>query len=280
MMKTTLTHLIILCFLAPILNAHAVEYQSPRTLALGGAGRGGPLLNDSIYLNPSYASYNPIYAASGGYTWTNNHGRNYNGSVQDSRTELFQGGVGYTEHETFSAINLGLSKEIVKQLGVGLGSKVIVDHGTNQLTSDFIFSTSYIATRWLYASIIVDNLVQNQNAIQRNLFRTFYVGMKFIPTQEVEFFVDPLYSPQYTAGKNAGVSLGVEIGITGDFFLRAGKFINGEISYIETRGTGYGLGVGWIGPKINFDYGLSRATATDSGLGQILAHTLSTTIFL
>ena len=30
-------------------SALATDYHSPRTAALGGAGRAGPLLNDSIY---------------------------------------------------------------------------------------------------------------------------------------------------------------------------------------------------------------------------------------
>ena len=37
--------------------ANASDYQSPRTAALGGAGHASPLLNDAIYLNPSFSSF-------------------------------------------------------------------------------------------------------------------------------------------------------------------------------------------------------------------------------
>jgi hypothetical protein len=277
MMKKTLTHLIIFNLLL-ISSASAIEYQSPRTLALGGAGRGGPLLNDSIYLNPSFASFTPIYSMSGGYTWFNS-GRNYNVSVQDSRTDMLQAGVGFTRREQNSAVNIGASKQIVQQLGFGLGSKILIDDQTNKMTTDLTFSTAYIATQWMYASIIVDNLLQSADGKARGLFRTAYIGFKFIPTKEVEFFLDPLYSPDYTHGKKAGFSLGVELGLLSDFYFRAGKFVDAEVTYLNTRGEGFGVGLGWIGPRINFDYAMQRATSTHAGYALTTAHSLTTTIF-
>ena len=259
-------------------NASATEYQSPRTLALGGAGRAGPLLNDSIYLNPSYASFTPIYSLSGGYTWFN-AGRNYNVSVEDSRTSFLQAGIGFTRREQNSAASFGMSKQVIQQLGFGLGSKIIIDDHTNKTTTDLLFATSYIAMPWLYASIIVDNLIQSAVGKQRNLFRTFYAGIKFIPTKEVEIYVDPLYSPDYTAGNKTGLSIGLEFGLLADFYLRFGKMIDAEVTYLNTRGSGYGVGLGWIGPRINFDYSLSRVSSSHSGLDSNSAHSLATTIF-
>jgi hypothetical protein len=277
MMKKPLTHLIILSLFF-VSSAFAVEYQSPRTLALGGAGRGGPLLNDSIYLNPSYASFTPIYSVSGGYTWFNT-GRNYNVSVEDSRTEMLQAGVGFTRREQNSAFNLGVSKQVIQQLGFGLSSKFLVDDHNNKVTTDLMFSSAYIALQWMYASIVVDNLLQSTDGKQRNLFRTFYVGMKFIPTKEVEFYLDPLYSPDYTAGNKAGFSLGVELALLADFYLRAGRFVDAEVSYLNSRGDGYGLGLGWIGPRINFDYAMHRVLRDHAGDALTTAHALTTTIF-
>jgi hypothetical protein len=276
-MKNTLTHLIIFGLLFSS-QVFAIEYQSPRTLALGGAGRGGPLLNDSIYLNPSYASFTPIYSMSGGYTWFNS-GRNYNVSVQDSRTEMLQAGVGYTRREQNSAFNLGVSKQVIAQLGFGLASKFIVDDHSNKLTSDFMFSSAYIATQFLYSAIIVDNLLQTADGKARNLYRTFYLGLKLIPTKEVEFYIDPLYSPDYPGGKKLGISAGVELGLLSDFYFRAGRFVDAEISYLNTRGEGWGIGAGWIGPKINFDYAIHRVTSDHLGHGLTTAHSLTTTIF-
>ncbi len=257
---------------------YAVEYQSPRTLAMGGAGRGGPLLNDSIYLNPSYASFSQTYSVSGGYTWFD-QGRNYNASVQDARTELLQAGVGYTKREQNAVFNIGASKMVVRRLGFGLGSKVILDNESNKMTSDFIFSSSFIALPWMYASFIADNLLQSDEAKSRQLYRTFFLGFKFIPTREVQFFLDPLYSPDYARGNKAGFSVGVELALLADFYLRFGKFKDAEISYLNTRGEGYGFGLGWIGPRINFDYAMSRVTSTHLGTPLTTAHAIATTMF-
>ena len=279
MNKLFLTQLMILsAALLGSISAHAVEYQSPRTLALGGAGRGGPFLNDSIYLNPSYSSFSQTYSVNAGYTWFENL-RNYNASVQDARTEMLQAGVGFTKREQNSAVNLGASRMVVKRLGFGLGSKVLIDTDTQKMSSDFIFSTSFIALPWLYAAFIVDNLIQANEAQARGLYRTFFFGFKFIPTKEVMFFLDPLYSPSYSAGPKAGFSAGVELALLSDFYFRVGKFVDAEVSYLNTRGNGYGFGLGWIGPRINFDYALHRVTSNHLGSAQSTAHALSTTLF-
>src|SRR4051812_23643954 len=66
----------------------ASDFHSPRTAALGGAGHAGPLLNDGVYLNPSFASFLPSYSVSGNLLLFHGpdgpngdpsyHGRNYN----------------------------------------------------------------------------------------------------------------------------------------------------------------------------------------------------------
>jgi len=199
-------------------------------------------------------------------------------SVQDSRTDILQAGVAYTKRERNSAINIGASRQIVKQVGFGLGSKFIIDNNTSKVTSDMSFATTYIAQEWVYVSIVVDNLIQSEEAKQRNLFRTVFVAFKFIPTKEVEFFFDPLYSPDYRGGNKAGFSLGLELGLLSDFYLRGGKFVDGEITHLDTRGSGYGLGIGWIGPRINFDYAYNRVTSSHTNV-ITAAHAVSTTIF-
>lgn len=253
-------------------NAFAVEYHSPRTLGLGGAGRATPLLNDSIYLNPSYASFAPVYSLSGGYTSISPGGRNYHLSIQDSRTEFFQAGVGFTKREGNSAVNIGASKLVVNRLGFGLGSKFIINDQSRAVTTDFIFSTSYIGLDWMYNTFVIDNLFGN-------LDRTFYLGFKFIPTQNVNIYLDPFYSPKYTGGNKAGYHFGVEFGLLADFFLRIGKYQDGEIPYLGTRGNGFGLSFGWIGPKLNVDYALSRALQTHQSHPLTTVHAFSMTIF-
>ena len=250
----------------------AVEFHSPRTLGLGGAGRATPLLNDAIYLNPSYASFAPVYSLSGDYSSIRPGGRNYNISIQDSRTELFQAGVGFTKREGDSAVNIGASKLIVDRLGFGLGSKFIINDQTRKMNTDFVFSTSYIGLQWMYSTFVIDNLLANFE-------RTFYFGFKFIPTQNVNIYLDPLYSPNYSKGNKSGYHLGIEFGLLADFFLRIGKYQDGEIPYLNTRGSGFGLSVGWIGPKLNVDYALSRALHTHTGDPFTTVNSFAMTIF-
>ena len=258
--------------LAPTLS-HAIEYQSPRTLGLGGSGRATPLLGDSIYLNPSYASYAPIYSLSGGYSFLDPQARTYNVSVQDSRTEIFQAGVGYTKREDSSAVNIGASRIAIERLAVGIGSKFIINNQTRKMTADFIYSTSYIGLfETVYTSFVIDNLLNNFS-------RTFYLGLKYNPTKNVNVFLDPFYSPTYNLGKKAGFHLGVELGLLADFAFRIGKFQNGEIPSLNTRGDGFGLGLGWMGPRISLDYAFARATQTDRGDSLTTIHSFATTVF-
>jgi hypothetical protein len=259
-------------------TALAVEFQSARTQALGGAGRGGPWLTDSIYLNPSFGSYQPIYALTSAYT-SYQGGRNYNISVQDSRAEFLQAGAGFTKREQNSAVNFGASRVFAKTLGIGLGSKILIDHPSDKMTSDFILSTSYIALPWAYASLVVDNLLQGSEQKARNLYRTAYLGLKMIPTKKVEFFVDPFFSPDYAKGKKAGYQAGAELGVMNDFFLRFGKYQDAEVPHLNDRGSGFSYGFGWVGPKLSLDYSTQRTLSTHSGGGINTAHTGSLSVF-
>ncbi len=253
-------------------SAQAVEFHSSRTLSLGGSGRANPMLTDSIYLNPSYASFAPVYSLSGTYLPIQPHGRNYNVSIQDSRNELFQGGIGYTKREGTSAVNVGASKLAFNRLGFGLGSKFIINDNTNKITSDLILSTSYLVSSFLYATLVIDNLLAN-------LDQTFYLGTKFVPTKNVNIYIDPFYSPGYSNGKKAGYHAGVELGLLADFFLRGGKYQDAEIPYLGTRGSGFGIGGGWLGPRINIEYAFSRAIQTDRNDSTISVNSFSTTVF-
>jgi hypothetical protein len=261
-----------------ISKAGAVEFQSPRTQGLGGAGRGGPWLTDSIYLNPSFGSYVPLYALTGAYT-SYEGGRNYNVSVQDSRSELLQAGAGFTKREHNSVVSLGASRAFGRTFGVGLGSKMLIDTPGNKMTSDFILSSSYIALPWAYASVVVDNLMQGSEQKARNLYRTAYLGLKLIPAKKVEIFVDPFVSPDYPGTKKAGYHAGVELGVMNDFFLRLGKFQDAEIPQLNQRGSGFSYGMGWFGPKISLDYAMQRTLSTHSGGGINTAQSGSVSIF-
>src|SRR5436305_13181621 len=94
-----------ICFITQSsISAFGSDFHSARTAALAGSGHAGPLLNDSVFLNPSYASFLPTYSLALQYLKfsgpsrpgeSDYHGRNYSVSIQDGRNELFQAGVAY-----------------------------------------------------------------------------------------------------------------------------------------------------------------------------------------
>src|SRR4051812_25896306 len=71
-------------------SALASDFHSARTAALGGAGRAGPLLNDGIYLNPSFLAFLQSYTFAGQYEWNKGdaHGRILQASIQDGSSQL------------------------------------------------------------------------------------------------------------------------------------------------------------------------------------------------
>lgn len=269
-----------LCIITTLLLtsfSFAVEYQSPRIIALGGAGRALPTLNDAIYLNPGFASLVPLYSLSAGIRWYE-YGKNYNISVQDSRTELFQAGVGYTRRSRNSAINLGASKKAVDKLGVGLGGKIIIDQGTYTTTTDTILGTAFAATPWYYSGLVIDNLFQTSSGIQRGLYRTFYLANRFEAFRSIQFYIDPFYSPSYTY-KKLGYSAGLEFHLLADFQLRMGQFVNSDQPHLQTRGNGYAFGVGWIGPRISLEYAFQKLTHCDNNVPISISNAVQLNIF-
>lgn len=274
MMQKVLTILVILSSL----SAQAIEYQSPRTLGLGNAGRAAPLLTDAIYLNPAYSSLVNSYSLGGSYLWFD-QGRNYNFSVQDSRTELFQAGAGFTRREQGAAVNIGASKAAIDRLGFGLGMKILIDDTTGKTFIGTLFSTAFVASEHFQSALIIDNLTETGESRQRNAYRDIFIAMKGQAFKELQLYFDPFYSPSYTAGNKSGFSAGFEATLMADFFLRMGMFQDSEVIYLNTRGDGFGMGIGWIGPKVTFEYAYHRVTQAHNRLGIQTAHSTGMTIF-
>jgi hypothetical protein len=259
----------------------AEDFRSPRTQALGGAGHAAPLLNDALYLNPSFSSFLPQYSISGNMDWYNYddeayNGRLWNASIQDGRSEAFQAGIGYTHFEQGSLVNFGASKAATKQLGFGLGSKLFFPTNGNRV-GDLTFSTEFAALKWLQTSFIADNLVQTADGETNNFYREFTIGTKFSVIDILYFYIDPHLAPDApsTGGSHFGHESGTELQLFEDFFLRGGFYKNSKIPSLQTRGDGYGLGFGWIGPRISIDYAYSHVTGpiTDT------ENTVGTTIY-
>lgn len=245
-------------------RANASDYHSPRTLALGGSGHAGPFLNDSILLNPSFAAFLPTHSLSVNYLKysgeNEHHGRNYNVAVQDGMNQWFQLGVSYTKREDADFVHFGASKGFVKRFGFGIGGKYMIGTRTHPETGfDSVLSTTAIALPWLQIAFVVDNLFETEQSRVRGMRREFILGTKFNVMGIVLLYADPHWIPTGPLESNFGYEAGAEFVLLKDLFLRVGHYRNSMIPSQATYGRGYGVGLGWIAPRISFDFGFSRA---------------------
>ncbi len=261
------------------------DFQSSRTMGLGGAGHANPLLNDAIYMNPSFTSFIPYRSFGSSYLWhgtdqlnevgqSAESGTGYNLSILDgSKDALFQAGVGFTKRGDSSIVHIGASKSVIDRLGFGLGAKIILPAGTNDRHFESTLSFTGIATDWFQAAIMVDNLFQNHADL--GYYREWILGTKINAMSIVSLFIDPHWVPALPSGQNWGYEAGLEFTVFSDFYLRFGEFRNSLIPFRAARGNGFGAGLGWLAPKISVDYGISRT------LSPVLAtaHQVGLTIF-
>jgi hypothetical protein len=252
---------LVLCVvtLASGINAFASDFQSPRTAALGGAGHASPMLNDAIYLNPSFASWYAGPSGCDGCGSSDPHGHTLNFSLQDGRSDLFQAGVGYTQTEDRKTINIGASHSVIEKLGVGLGGKwVLPNLNAPHPIWDSIFSVTGVALDWFQVAFVVDNIIQSDIEKSYGLYREYILGTKFNAAGIVLIYFDPHLAPDVADGNTFGHELGLEFPMMQDFFLRIGNFRNANVPDLSIRGNGYSIGAGWIGPRISFDFALQR----------------------
>lgn len=266
------------------------DFHSPRTVALGGAGHAGPLLNDAIYLNPSFTSFLPSYSVSLNYQRFGGpaidqgagqsrdyYGRIMNFSIQDGRSEFFQAGASYTRREDGTFVHLGGSKAFFQRWGVGVSGKFLFSNdGYDFRGADSTFSTSLLATSWFQVVAILDNALETKRGKDEfDLYRELTVGTKLNIQRIMLVYLDPHWTPSLPGDKAYGYEAGLEVAPFRDLFFRVGTFRNSTIPFEGGRGRGYGFGVGWLAPRISFDYGLMRSIAPHHAT----AHTFGTTIY-
>lgn len=260
-------------------NAFGDDFHSPRTDALGGAGHAHPLLNDAIYMNPSFASFIQTYGFSFNYTPYDGganlpggghqiHGHVLNASVQDGKAQLFQAGVGLTLRDDGKLINFGASKAAIKNLGFGLGAKLYLPNGPNQTSSqDTIFSTTFLATSWLNLAFIIDNMIADATERSRGFYRQYTLGTKVNVMDIVLLYFDPHLAPLVPEQPEFGYQMGAEFQPFMDFYIRMGMYHSSSVPFLyDMWGNGYGTGIGWLGPKISFDFAIARLVQPTSAV--------------
>lgn len=261
------------------------DYHSPRSAALGGSGHAGPLLNDSILLNPSFTSFLPTYSIGMNYLLYNsppenslpgNQGKNYSFSIQDGRSEVFQAGASYAKREDGAFLHLGASKAFLKRMGFGVGGKFYFTNQNHAGGRDLNISMTGVPTDWFQTAVIADNLIESNQGMTRGLYREFILGLKFNIDGILLAYLDPHYAPSLAVGERMGYEAGIEFVMVSDFFLRLGYLKNSTVPFQGgIRGKAFGAGFGWIAPRLSIDYGFSKSIEPRNAL----AHTLGVTAY-
>lgn len=265
--------------------AQASDFHSARTVALGGAGHAGPMLTDALFLNPSFASFLPNTIVTGSVGSPDGRSPTYSVAILDGHGDFaFQAGLAYTRRADVNLVTVGAAKSFVKRMGFGLGGKWVIPTDPSQyFFADSTLSVSGFISDWLQVSAIVDNLVELPAARAQNFYREIVLGTKVNIMGIVMLYADPHWTPTLAATESAGAAWGVEAGVEfpvfKDFFLRGGLFKNANLPQLLTRGDGFGLGGGWLAPRIAIDYGFQRTWSQWRGGGQGFVHQASLSVF-
>lgn len=251
----------LLIALTPVHPAWSIDAWTPRIAALGGAGRGGPLLNDPVLQNPAFTSLIPSNSLS--FNWLTyksndgaNHGRNYSIMGQDGRNDILQAGVAYTLREDAAFVHLGLSRAIVQRFGLGIAAKHIMDPVRDTNVQDGVFAMAAVPIDWFQAAFVIDNIGESELGKAHGMYRDYILGIKMNVQSVFLVYLDPQLTP--SLDEEFGYSGGLEFVMMKDLFLRIGGFKNTTVPFIATRGRGWGAGFGWVAPRLSLDYAFSR----------------------
>jgi hypothetical protein len=247
------------------LPATANEFRSPRSTALGGAGHANPLLNDSVFQNPSFASFLPVYSWSGNFkALGEGRGRAYSVSVLDGRSELFQASAAYTVRDELTALHFGASRKVHPKMTVGVGAQLYYSKAKDRFDSsrNLSLSTTIAPADWLQLAVIGENLVTSSETSQLGLEREVILGTKFKITEKVLLYADPRARLGSSSERSDNPALAYEAGgefqIFKDLYLRMGTFRNILHPDLRLRSRGFGYGIGWVAPRLSFDFAIER----------------------
>ena len=273
-----LTGFFSLNLLFPPASAWALDAFTPRIAALGGAGRAGPLQNDSVFLNPGFSSLIPNNSFS--FDWLtyksndgSSHGRNYTVAAQDGRAEVLQAGAAYTLREDAAFVHLGVSHAFMRRFGFGIAAKHIMDPVQKTNAQDAVFSLAAVPSDPIQLAFVIDNIFQTPLGMAHGCYRDYALGIKLNLQGIFLIYMDPQLTP--TLDEEFGYASGLEFVFMSDLFLRVGKFKNIPVPYTATRGDGYGIGFGWVAPRLSLDYAFSRVLSP----APFSAHVLGATAY-
>ncbi len=253
-------------------NKTFADFQTTTTLSLGGAGHASPLLTDAIYVNPAFLATTPITAGSVSYQKS----QAYDFSapqiavLDGSQDALFQAGIAGARMSFADTVHIAAAKKLGKKISAGIGSKLYfmkVPTFSRQL--DFYASVAFSPNKYLLFSAMLDNIRQSIPGL--DLQRTLVLGSKICIGDNFALYADPqinlasedhkhfteAFKKSWLSGLGkfsselvTGYAVAAEIVTFGDVLLRGGLFRNTYQATLQEHASGWGIGAGWIGPRI------------------------------
>ncbi len=234
-----------------------------------------------MFQNPSFASFLPVYSWSGNFkALGEGRGRAYSVSVLDGRSELFQASAAYTVRDELTALHFGASRKVHPKMTVGVGAQLFYSKAMDRFedSRNLSLSTTIAPTDWLQLALIGENLVTSSKTSQLGLERQVILGTKFKITEKVLLYADPrarLGSTLELPEKPwMAYEAGGEFQVFKDLYFRLGSFRNILHPDVRQNARGFGYGLGWVAPRISFDFAIERILAPEDRLSMSSGVTL------
>ncbi len=242
-------------------------YIGPEAAAIGNAGRAAVHPTEGVYLNPASAALNEkIYLATYAKAERNALGRGseqYTGVITDPNPGFdLKGAFAYSIKNTRNAagdleqqdFQLSIATRYSNYFSAGIGihrqqlrfRAIQLDTAEHDATIGFLITP---APNLGFGVVFYDVF----NTDPELLPQTWAAGMTYLPHRIFRLRWDVRYQMQSNLRKRAETGGGFELIMRDNWFLRAGHFSDGM-----NNENLYTLGLGWAGPRLQFNYAFQQ----------------------
>lgn len=228
----------------------------PRSLALSGDMAARINLNESLYFNPASSAHSKCFSIDGGYAWQHYSGLpsrldNYYINAVDTENEMFGGGIGYVKRTMGTAERewefRGLINKLLfgNRLGFGVGvsylSHTYLGQNNHNLNADIGFLL--LLTKKTILGANANNLFGDNNDINT---RSIDLGIR----HTLWDFFSASFNFEHRFSKKIKATGALEMLYKNGIMVAVSAQRNQE-----TQNSFWGLGVGYVAPKMSVLYG-------------------------
>lgn len=252
------------------LLARPLNYETTRLKSTGGAGAASFLMNEATVSNPAPLAFfvnSSFYLEKYSAEQTNLDGStendNYAIIASDSSKNL-KGSIAYIKSNIDSydnrQMNAALASPIGQRSSLGFSYQDIkrsFDYKDDKIEQNYKMvnvGLFHAINKSLTLGFVAVDPMKKQITQSRGL-----MGLQY---QFLDYFVlmaDVGANYNRSSSDNSIYKLGAQIRIFNDFFLRVGKYSDDALS---EEGTGFGLG--WVGPKLVFEFAIKKTELAEN----------------